>query len=200
MIACNLPMWTFKHEIFRKFLSQLVWILYTTRIRRSLNPIPIVWWSTLLQLAKNTSLVSNKEFFARIGNIFILGTFRIELFGWWAKLGSSWVTWRHRVVDRVPVLQNLRMYKLWLGPVVGMPQLWRHMRDMLVVKDDVGCVNTILRRPVCISGISLLLVRIFLDLRHRVYFPMIKRFEMPATWLVVREMQITWRRVPHSCG
>ena len=103
---------------------------------------------------------------------------------------------------------------MWLVvAVVCVAKFWRHVRDMCVVMDNVGVVwwqtlaiaghhRASLDMAIAVPvGARLLLVRILLDLRHRVDLPVIKRFKVASARLhVVREMQISRRIVSDSGG
>ena len=69
-------------------------------------------------------------------------------------------------------------------PVVGVPQLLGHVRNMIVVVDDVRLVP-ILRPVLPTVPVGLLLVRVLLYLRHGVDPPVVEGFEVSSAGEVV---------------
>ena len=83
-------------------------------------------------------------------------------------------------------MQDLRVDQFVAGPVVGVPELLGHVRNVVVVVDNVGLVSVLLP-PVLRPGdptvhtihlLLLLLVRVLLYLGHRVDPPVVERFEV----------------------
>ena len=94
----------------------------------------------------------------------------------------------------------LGVHKLGFCAVVCVPQLGGHVGNMLVVVHNVGGVNpAVLGRDLTASvpkpGATrrprLRLVRILLDFRHWINFPVVKRLEVTPAGLMVGEMEIT---------
>ena len=100
-------------------------------------------------------------------------------------------------------MQDLRVDQFVASPVVGVPQLLGHVRNVVVVVDDVGLVTvlhptvlthrdpTIHTRDLLLL-LLLLLVWILLYLGHRVDPPVVERFEVsPAGQGSGVEMQVS---------
>ena len=105
------------------------------------------------------------------------------------------------LVAGVSVLQDLWVDQFVASPIVGVPQLLGHVRNVVVMVDDVGLVTvlhpTVLthRDPAIHTRdllLLLLLVWILLYLGHRVDPPMVERFEVsPAGQGSCVEMQVS---------
>ena len=101
-------------------------------------------------------------------------------------------------------MQDLRVDQFVASPVVCVPQLLGHVRNVVVVVDDVGLVtilhHTVLThrdpaihtRDLLLLLLLLLLVWILLYLGHRVDPPVVERFEVsPAGQGSGEEMQVS---------